>query len=108
MEIKDQFIDSLSTLKLNKMRTGLAILGIVIGIASVIALVSLGQASQQSIQSRIQSLGSNLITINSSSNRNGLVRGGAGSRNTLTMADYQSLKTSSLQSVQKCFARVFR
>lgn len=101
MEIKDQILDSFITLRLNKMRTGLAILGIVIGIASVIALVSLGQASQQSIQSRIQSLGSNLITINSSSNRNGLVRGGAGSRNTLTMSDYQSLKNSSnLQSVK--------
>lgn len=82
MDIKEQIIDSFVTLKLNKMRTGLAILGIVIGIASVIALVSIGQGSQQSIQSRIQSLGSNLITVNSSSARQGLVRGGAGSRAT--------------------------
>ncbi len=105
MEIKDQLLDSLSTLKLNKMRTGLAILGIVIGIASVIALVSLGQGSQQAIQSRIQSLGSNLITINSSSSRTGLVRGGSGSRNTLTLTDSQSLKnTSKLPSVKNVSA----
>lgn len=94
MDIKDQILDSLSTLKLNKMRTGLAVLGIVIGIASVIALVSLGQGSQQSIQSRIQSLGSNLITVNSSSARQGLVRGGAGTRATLTEDDATLIATS--------------
>ncbi len=94
MDIKEQILDSLSTLKLNKMRTGLAVLGIVIGIASVIALVSLGQGSQQSIQSRIQSLGSNLITVNSSSARQGLVRSGAGSRATLTEDDAFLISTS--------------
>jgi putative ABC transport system permease protein len=94
MDIKEQIIDSFNTLKLNKMRTGLAILGIVIGIASVIALVSIGQATQQSIQSRIQSLGSNLISVNSSSARQGLVRGGSGSRATLTEADAESITTS--------------
>ncbi len=94
MDIKEQILDSLSTLKLNKMRTGLAVLGIVIGIASVIALVSLGQGSQQSIQSRIQSLGSNLITVNSSSARQGLVRGGAGTRATLTEDDAALISSS--------------
>ena len=44
------FLESLSTLTLNKTRTTLAVLGIVIGIGSVIALMSLGQATQQSIQ----------------------------------------------------------
>ena len=46
--------ESTATLTTNKLRTGLAVLGIVIGIGSVIALVSLGEASQKSIENQIQ------------------------------------------------------
>ena len=56
MDFLELFLESLGTLTVNKMRTGLAILGIVIGIGSVIALISLGQASQQAIASQIRSL----------------------------------------------------
>ena len=70
--------DAISTLTINKLRTGLAILGIVIGIGSVIALVSLGQASQQAIQAQIQSLGANLLTVQPSGQRAGAVQGAAG------------------------------
>lgn len=94
MKFIDQITESVSTLKLNKMRSGLAILGIVIGIGSVIALISIGESSQQSIQSSIQSLGSNLLTISSSSQRNGVVRGAQGSSSTLTNVDAESIKTS--------------
>lgn len=94
MELSEIIIESVGTLKLNKMRTGLAILGIVIGIGSVIALVSIGQSSQRAVQSRIQSLGSNLLTISSGSQQNGAVRGAAGSRTTLTNADADAIKTS--------------
>src|SRR5258708_7327118 len=55
--------EAIGTLTINKLRTGLAMLGIVIGIGSVITLVSLGQATQANIQSQIQSLGSNLLTV---------------------------------------------
>ena len=58
MEYKEIFTESLGTLTINKLRTGLAILGIIIGIGSVIALISLGQSSQKSIENQIQSLGS--------------------------------------------------
>ncbi len=94
MNFIDQITESVSTLRLNKMRSGLAILGIVIGIGSVIALISIGKSSQQSIQSQIQSLGSNLLTVSSSSQRNGVVRGAQGSSNTLTSADAEAIKTS--------------
>jgi len=94
MNFTDQVTESVSTLKLNKLRSGLAILGIVIGIGSVIALISIGKSSQQSIQSSIQSLGSNLLTISSSSQRNGVVRGAQGTSNTLTNADAEAIKTS--------------
>lgn len=87
--------ESLGTLILNKMRTGLAILGIVIGIGSVIALVSLGEATQQAIQTQIQSLGANLLTVNPGSTRTGVIQTGAGSSTTLTYADAQAIATSS-------------
>lgn len=86
--------ESVGTLTLNKLRTGLAILGIVIGIGSVIALVSLGQASQQAIQQQIQSLGSNLLSITPGSVSTGAVRGAAGGATTLTNADATAIQTS--------------
>jgi putative ABC transport system permease protein len=95
MDIITLFIESLSTLTLNKTRTGLAILGIVIGIGSVIALVSLGQATQQSIQNQIESLGANLLTVSpGAANQGGGVRGAAGGRTTLTLEDATSIAAS--------------
>jgi putative ABC transport system permease protein len=89
--IKESFI----TLTVNKLRTGLAILGIVIGIGSVIALVSLGQATQQSVQNSIQSLGANLLTVIPGSTSSGAVRGAAGGGTTLTDDDAKAIQSSS-------------
>jgi len=94
MDFVELFLESLGMLTLNKTRTGLAILGIVIGIGSVIALISLGQASQQSIQSQIQSLGSNLLTVQPGSQRTGAVRGAMGGRTTLTLDDAKAIASS--------------
>jgi len=103
MELTELITESLSTLTINKMRTGLAILGIVIGIGSVIALMSLGQATQQSIESQIQSLGANLLTVQPGSQRQGAVRSAQGSNTTLTLEDAQAIASSpqitSVQSV---------
>lgn len=95
MDFKELLIESLGTLTINKTRTGLAILGIVIGIGSVIALVSLGQATQQSIQNQIQSLGSNLLTVIPGSQRTGAVRGATGGATTLTLDDATAISQSS-------------
>ncbi len=92
--LKETFLESLGTLTLNKLRTGLAMLGIVIGIGSVIALVSLGQATQQQIQNQIQSLGANLLTVSPGSQNAGGVRGAAGGGTTLTTDDANAIKTS--------------
>ncbi len=92
-EIIEIISESLETLRLNKLRTGLAILGIVIGIGSVIALVSLGEASQQAVASRIQSLGANLLTISPGSQTQGGVRS-ANSATTLTNGDAQAIASS--------------
>jgi putative ABC transport system permease protein len=91
---KETILESLQTLTVNKMRTGLAILGIVIGIGSVIALVSLGQATQQSVQNSIQSLGANLLTVIPGSQNSGAVRGAAGGATTLTDDDAKAIQTS--------------
>lgn len=81
-------------LAVNKLRTGLAILGIVIGIGSVIALVSMGEASKRSVQSQIQSIGSNLLTVSPGSQTSGGVRGAQGGATTLTNDDAEAIKTS--------------
>ena len=95
MDIRDQIIESISTLRVNKMRTILAILGIVIGIGSVIALVSLGESSQKSVENQITSLGSNLLTVSpGSQNSSSGVRSAAGSSTTLTLEDALALKNS--------------
>jgi putative ABC transport system permease protein len=94
MNIFQMIRDSLETLSLNKLRTGLAALGIVIGIGSVIALMSLGQATQQQIQNQIQSLGANLLTVIPGAVNTGGVRGAAGGSTTLTMADAEAIQTS--------------
>ena len=95
MDLQELITESLSTLTLNKVRTGLAMLGVIIGIGSVIALVSLGQAGQKSITSQIQSLGSNLLTISPGSQFSGGVRGG-GNVATLTYDDAKAIASSSL------------
>lgn len=86
--------EAVSTLTVNKLRTALAVLGIVIGIGSVIALISLGQASQQAIQSQIQSLGSNLLTVNPGAQRTGAVQGAPGSNTSLTLEDAEAIENS--------------
>lgn len=82
----------------NKARSGLTILGIVIGIASVLAMIAIGQGSQNTIQSNIQSLGSNLILVSPGRPRGvgTQVSEGRGTAQTLTMADAESLKNISL------------
>lgn len=94
MDYQELVIEGFHTLTNNKMRTGLAILGIVIGIGSVIALVSLGQATQQSIQTQIQSLGSNLLTVNPGGQQSGAVRGAAGGSTSLTLEDAKAIESS--------------
>ncbi len=102
MDIFELITQSAQTLIVNKLRTGLAMLGVVIGIGSVIALVSLGQASQQAIQSQIQSLGSNLLTVQPGSQRSGGIQGAAGGGTTLTMADAKAIETSvNVTTIQK-------
>ena len=94
MEFIELIKESLNTLAVNKMRTGLAILGIVIGIGSVIALISLGEGSQKSIENQIQSLGANLLTVSPGGQSSGGVRTAMGSNTTLTLEDSKAIATT--------------
>lgn len=94
MEYTEIIEEAIRTLTINKLRTGLAMLGIVIGIGSVIALISLGQGSQAAVSDQIQSLGANLLTITPGSQRGGFVQGGAGSATTLTLDDAKAISSS--------------
>jgi len=93
MKLKKLIKTGLRNLVINKMRTSLAILGIVIGIGSVIALISMGESSKQSVQSQIQSIGSNLLTVSPGSQTSGGIRGSSGVT-TLTRDDAEAIATS--------------
>ncbi|NTV31462.1 FtsX-like permease family protein [candidate division WWE3 bacterium] len=72
MRLKDLLIEALLSITANKTRTFLTVLGIVIGISSVISLISIGQGAQSSVKSQIGTLGSNLLTVSMNFNRNSL------------------------------------
>jgi putative ABC transport system permease protein len=76
----------------HRLRSVLTTLGILFGVAAVIATVGIGQASSDSVTARITSLGTNLLTISSGSSVSSGVFGGAGSANTLTMSDVVGLE----------------
>lgn len=90
----DLFEETFLALSGNKARSSLTILGIVIGIASVIAMVAIGQGAQASIQASIQSVGANLLIITPGQQRGvGVqVSAGRGSAQTLTQADADALQ----------------
>src|SRR6185312_10954653 len=76
----------------NPLRAGLTALGVIIGVASVVAMVSLGSGMQVQVKNQISSLGSNLIIIFPGSFRQGGgIRAAPGSFNSLTMADAQAI-----------------
>ncbi|KKR91201.1 MAG: ABC transporter, permease protein [Candidatus Falkowbacteria bacterium GW2011_GWA2_41_14] len=94
MNINDLFQETISAITVNKARSGLTILGIVIGISSVIAMVSIGQGAQGSIENSIQSIGSNLVLVTPGFQRGAgtQVSAGRGSAQTLTQADADAIK----------------
>jgi putative ABC transport system permease protein len=95
MRVSDIFAESLRAISVNRARSGLTALGIVIGIASVIALVAVGQGSANSITSSIEAAGANLITVSPGFSRTaGPVSGGRGSARTLTMDDATAIADS--------------
>jgi putative ABC transport system permease protein len=84
-------IEALESLNANKLRSILTVLGIVIGVAAVIAMLSIGRGAEASITSQIESIGTNLIYVSPGSTSQGGVQNVAGSAGTLTLDDAKAL-----------------
>lgn len=88
---KESFLMAWASLIANKLRSILTMLGIIIGVAAVIALVSIGNGVKQDIQDSISSLGSNLLMVMPGAPRTPGVRPTAGSQKTLKVSDYEAI-----------------
>ena len=94
MKIYDVLKETYSALSGNKVRTGLTMLGIIIGIGSVIAMTAIGQGAQNSISSSIQSIGANLVMVMPGAQRSfGGPSGGRGGAQTLTVDDANAIES---------------
>src|SRR3954471_16869270 len=84
---------AVKALNRNKMRTALTMLGMIIGVAAVITMVALGTGAQSSIESQIQSAGTNMILVNAGNFTQGAVRTGQGNASTLTPDDANAIQS---------------
>ena len=82
---------SMRSLKVNKMRSILTSLGIIIGVSAVIIMLSIGEGAKQKITKQIESMGSNLLVVQSGSVTSGGVRIGSGAAPTLTLDDSKAI-----------------
>jgi putative ABC transport system permease protein len=94
MDYRELIQIATTALSSNKLRTFLTALGIIIGTASVISMLAIGNGTKASVESRIASLGANTLTISPGSSSSGLVSGGSGSAETLVTDDYTAVKNS--------------
>ena len=92
MSIANLFKIALRAIAANKLRSFLTMLGIIIGVASVITMLAIGQGSKKSIQKQISEMGSNMIMIMPGQDMRGGVRRDASEMETLKLTDYDALK----------------
>jgi putative ABC transport system permease protein len=83
---------ALRALRRNKLRTGLTMLGIIIGVAAVVAMVGIGQGAKSQVEAQIASLGENVILIFSGSTTSSGIRTGWGSAGTLKVEDVDAIQ----------------
>ncbi|MDQ2952846.1 MAG: ABC transporter permease, partial [Chloroflexota bacterium] len=103
MKIYDSFRSALQSLVTNKLRSSLTMLGVIIGVASVIAMVAVGNGASAQVQSTILSLGSNLITVTPSQATDQTLRGAGAVSQNLTEADMRALGdqlTGSIKAIE--------
>ncbi len=110
MKLYRLLIEALESLNANKLRSILTVLGIVIGVAAVIAMLGIGRGAQASITSRIESMGTNLVYVTPGATSQGGVQSAAGSAGTLTLDDADALaelpNVSAVASVTNSFVQV--
>lgn len=99
MEYKQLLLSAIQSLKINKLRTALTMLGIIIGISSVILIVSIGQGAVAFVTDELSSFGTNIFSINPGGS---IMSATAGGSNTLTMEDVEAIKNDqSLTNIDK-------
>jgi putative ABC transport system permease protein len=89
MNFREVIRVALRALARNKMRTVLAMLGIIIGVGAVICTVAIGQSAGRQVQSRIQNLGTNLVMVFAGINRVQMIKAGAGAEANIPAAQEQ-------------------
>jgi putative ABC transport system permease protein len=92
MKLYDSFRSALQSLVVNKLRSALTMLGVIIGVASVIAMVAVGNGASQQVQSTILSLGSNLITVTPANLSDQGLRGAGAQAANLTLDDMKAIQ----------------
>jgi putative ABC transport system permease protein len=98
------FAEALRALGINRLRTGLTMLGMIIGVLAVVLMLAVGQGAQSSVNRSVASMGSNMLIILSGSTSAGGLRMGAGSTPTLTLADGEAMgKLPSVKLVAPSF-----
>jgi putative ABC transport system permease protein len=91
ISLREIFLMAVETLWSNKVRSGLTMLGIIIGISSVIAITSIGQGVQKMTELQFEGLGTNVMLVSAAAVRTGGISQGAGSASTLTWDDAQAI-----------------
>ena len=92
MNFSATWMIALRALRRNPMRSGLTMLGIIIGVAAVIAMVAIGNGAKEQVASSIAQIGQNTVLVMSGAGSRGGVRGGWGSAPTLTKGDYEAIR----------------
>ena len=87
----EDLLYALASFKRNKTRTLLSLLGIIIGVSAVIIMLGIGTGARKNVQANMESMGSNILTIRSSSAKSGGVQQGFGTRPSLTIKDAQEI-----------------
>jgi len=93
VKLYDSFRSALQSLVVNKLRSSLTMLGVIIGVASVIAMVAVGNGASQQVQNTILSLGSNLITVSPANLSDQGLRGAGAQAQNLTNDDMRAIQT---------------
>ncbi len=91
IDFKSTLKIALNSLRVNKMRSALTSLGIIIGVSAVIAMLAIGSGTNKQVQENMESMGSNLLTVRSSTAKSGGVSMGMGSKPTLSVKDAEAI-----------------
>ena len=92
IDFKSTLKIALNSLKVNKMRSALTSLGIIIGVAAVIIMLAIGSGASKQVEQNLESMGSNLLTIRSATAKTGGVSMGMGTKPTLSVKDADAIK----------------